>query len=250
MTNRLWVLGSAGWMPAAGCETSCLLVELDDELVMLDAGTGVANLALASEALERHDHLSIVLSHYHLDHVVGLMYLKRFVANMRVDVYGPGIPVYPRSTADYVSDLLQDALYSAGSEGFAREVRYHDYAGRDFYVGNVKVAVRPQRHSAPSFELRLADAVTYATDTTFSPAVWGAPAPIKVLLHECWQVGDGDPRHTSIEALVAGLPTDRFERTLLVHQNPEWDETARTEVARIAERHGMELARDGMVLPL
>ena len=250
MADRLWVLGSAGWMPAAGRETSCLLVELGDELVMLDAGTGVANLALASEALERHDRLRIVLSHYHLDHVVGLMYLKRFVAEMRVDVYGPGIPVYPRSTAAYVADLLQDALYSAGSEGFAREVRYHDYAGRDFCVGNIPIAVRAQHHSAPSFELRLADAVTYATDTSFRASDWHTAAPTKVLLHECWQVEDKDPRHTSAEALAAGLPTNRFERTLLVHQNPEWDETARATVERIAQRHGMELARDGMVLDL
>ena len=149
MADRLWVLGSAGWMPSAGNETSCFLVELGDELVMLDAGTGVANLGLASEALKRHDRVHVLLSHYHLDHVVGLMYLKRFFDDKRVDVYGPGIPVYPRSTASYIADLLQDTLYSAGSEGFAREVRFHDYAGQDFRVGDVPVTVRPQQGAAP-----------------------------------------------------------------------------------------------------
>ena len=250
MVDRLWVLGSAGWMPSAGNETSCFLVELGDELVMLDAGTGVANLGLASEALKRHDRVHVLLSHYHLDHVVGLMYLKRFFDDKRVDVYGPGIPVYPRSTASYIADLLQDALYSAGSEGFAREVRFHDYAGQDFRVGDVPVTVRPQQHSAPSFELRLADAVTYATDTSFCPAAWKNPVPTKVLLHECWQQGSGDPRHTSVEALAQDLPTDRFGHTLLIHHNPAWDEATRAEVARIAKRHGMELARDGMVIDL
>ena len=149
MSDKLWILGSAGWMPAAGRETSCFLVELDDELVMLDAGTGVANLSLVPEVLERHDRLSIVLSHSHLDHVSGIMYLRRFTANKRVDVYGPGQPVYPRTTAAYVADLLQDGLYSAGHLGFAREVHFHDYAGCDFRVGNVTVFVRRQEHSAP-----------------------------------------------------------------------------------------------------
>ena len=64
----LWVLGSAGWMPKAGQETSCLLLEAQGQLIMLDAGTGVANLGLAAKALQRHDRLSILLSHYHLDH--------------------------------------------------------------------------------------------------------------------------------------------------------------------------------------
>ena len=250
MAGTLWVLGSAGWMPAGGRETSCFLLELGDELIMLDAGTGVANLSLVPDVLRSHDRLSILLSHYHLDHMTGLMYLKRFVSDKRVDIYGPGRPAYPRTTEAYVADLLQETLYSAGHEGFAREVRYHDYGGRDFHVGSVPIHVRPQQHSAPSFELRLADAVTYATDTSFRPASWAEPAPTQVLLHECWQLGDGDPRHTSVEALASGLPRDRFGRTLLVHMNPAWDEAERAEVERIAWASGMELARDGMALSL
>ena len=148
MEATLWVLGSTGWMPRAGQETSCFLLETAGQLVMLDAGTGVANLCLAAEALRRHEHLSVVLSHYHLDHLVGLMYLKRFAADKRVDVYGPGRPVYPRTTGEYVADVLQDAVYSSGPFGFAREVRYHDYGGDDFFLGDLHVEVQAQSHSA------------------------------------------------------------------------------------------------------
>ena len=94
MDATLWVLGSAGWMPKAGQETSCFLLEAQGQLIMLDAGTGVANLELVPEVLQRYDRLSVLLSHYHVDHLVGLMYLKRFAADKRVDVYGPGKPVY------------------------------------------------------------------------------------------------------------------------------------------------------------
>ena len=248
--SDLWVLGSAGWMPRAGQETSCFLLEAQGQLVMLDAGTGVSNLGLAAEALKRHDRLTVLLSHYHLDHLVGLMYLKRFVADKRVDVYGPGRPVYQKTTEQYVGDLLQDALYSSGPFGFAREVRYHDYGGQDFRVGNLPVTVRLQVHSSPSFELRVGDLVTYATDTSFDAAAWEGCASSKLLLHECWQLGAGDTRHTSIEALAAGLPRERFGRVLLVHHNPSWDECERAEAERTAACHGMELARDGMVVPL
>ena len=250
MSATLWVLGSAGWMPRAGQETSCFLLEVDDQLVMLDAGTGVANLGLVTEVLRRHDRLSILLSHYHLDHLVGLMYLKRFVADKRVDVYGPGRPVYPKSTEEYLGDMLQDALYSSGPFGFAQEVHYHDYSGKDFRVGDLPVAVRAQSHSAPSFELRVGDLVTYATDTSFDTTAWEESAPSKLLLHECWQVGAGDPRHTSVEALAAGLPRERFGRVLLIHHNPSWDAGERAELERTAAWCGIELAHDGMAISL
>lgn len=250
MHATLHILGCAGWMPKAGQQTSCFLLEAADQLIMLDAGTGVANLELVSDVLQRHDRLSILLSHYHLDHVMGLMYLKRFTENKCVDVYGPGRPVYPKTTEEYVGDLLQNALYSGGPRGFAREVHYHDYGGQDFCVGGLSVAVRAQDHSAPSFELRVGDLVTYATDTSFDHTTWEDCAPSRLLLHECWQVGSGDARHSSVEALAAGLPRERFGRVLLIHHNPSWDADERAEVELIAADSGMELAHDGMVVEL
>lgn len=250
MDATLWVLGSAGWMPKAGQETSCFLLEAQGQLIMLDAGTGVANLELVAEVLQRHARLSILLSHYHVDHLVGLMYLKRFVADKHVDVYGLGKPVYPRSTEEYACDLLQNALYSLGPYGFAREVRYHDYGGRDFCVGDLQVAVREQSHSSPSFELRLGNLVTYATDTSFDAAAWENYPRTELLLHECWQSGAGDPRHTSVEVLASGLPREQFERVLLIHHNPSWDADERAEIERTAARYGIELAHDGMMVTL
>ena len=240
------ILGSMGWMPANGQQTCCVLVELGDELVMLDAGTGVANLSQYGDVLAGHDHLSILLSHYHLDHVAGLMYLKRFASAMRVDVYGPGAPAYPRSTESYCSDVLQPATYSSGHRGFAREVRYFDYGGRDFSIGRVHVGVRPQRHSAPSFELRIEDVLVYATDTCFDANAWGDVAPAHVLLHECWQRSADDPRHTSVESLTKGLMPNTFDRVVLLHQNPAWSAQDREAIACDAAEHGFELARDGL----
>lgn len=217
---------------------------------MLDAGTGVANLDLAADALGRHDRLSVVLSHYHLDHVTGLMYLKRFVADKRVDIYGPGRPVYPHATEEYMGDVLQGPLYASGPHGFAREVRYHDYGGQGFNLGSLPVAVRPQDHSSPSFELRFGDLVTYATDTGFDARAWEGCSPSRLLLHECWQATADDPRHTSMEALAKGLPRQRFGRVLLVHHNPALSPNERQAIQGTAARHGMEIARDGMVVSL
>ncbi len=242
-----WVLGSMGWMPARKQQTACVLVELGSDLVLLDAGTGIANLGLCANVLARHERLCVLLSHFHLDHVAGLMYLKRFAADKTVDVYGPGTYAYPRSTEDYLSDVLQPAVYSSGHTGFARTVRYHDFSGSRFVVGDVRVGVRPQRHSSPSFELRLNDDVVYATDTSFYAEDWREVRPAKLLLHECWQASGRDARHTDIQSLVAGVP-NAFGRVVLIHQNPAWDDAERVEVEQAALSRGFELAYDGMAI--
>ena len=244
--SHVWVLGSMGWMPARDQQTACVLVEHAGELLLLDAGTGVANLDRVADVVARHDQVSVLLSHYHLDHIVGIMYLNRFLADKRLDIYGPGRPVYSRTTASYVADVLQRDVYSLGPDCFAREVRCRDYGGKSFRVGRVRVGVRPQVHSSPSFELRLDDVLVYATDTNFDATAWHAVAPAQLLLHECWQVRADDPRHTSVEALVTGRLHESFGQVVLIHQNPGWSDDERREVERVATAHGIDVAYDGM----
>jgi len=102
---KLYVLGSGGWIPNKN-ETSCFLIEHKNELIMFDAGTGVSNLKHYAEVMGRYDTISIVLSHYHLDHVVGLIYLLPFIKGKKLNIYGPGKPVYEKSTEEYLNDLL------------------------------------------------------------------------------------------------------------------------------------------------
>lgn len=246
--GRLWVLGSMGWMPRDGQETCSYLVECDDQLIMLDAGTGVSNLYRYTDVLSRYDRLSILLSHYHLDHMAGLMYLKRFCRDLTLDIYGPGKPVYPKTTEQYLSDFLQSAIYSSGPFGFARTVRYFDYGGKDFDVGETHIEVTPQRHSSPSFQLRLGTDIVYATDTAFDATSWSNVQPTHILLHECWQLSSGDPRHSSAEALVSGLPHPSFDHVLFIHHNPAWTPDDRRAISALASTAGISLAEDGMCI--
>lgn len=72
---QIRVLGCSGSI-AAGCRTTAFL--LDDD-ILIDAGTGVGDLTL--EELERIDH--ILLSHSHLDHVLGVPLLADSVMRRR-----------------------------------------------------------------------------------------------------------------------------------------------------------------------
>ena len=61
---RIRVLGCSGGI-GAGSRTSAMLIDND---VLLDAGTGISDLALDELKLIRH----VFLTHAHLDHIAGL----------------------------------------------------------------------------------------------------------------------------------------------------------------------------------
>jgi len=69
------VLGCSGSI-AAGCKTTAFLLDGD---VLIDAGTGVGDLAL--EELARIDH--ILISHSHLDHILSIALLADSVMRVR-----------------------------------------------------------------------------------------------------------------------------------------------------------------------
>ena len=66
---RLHCLGTAGYHPSETRQTSCYF--FPEAGIVLDAGSGIFRLP----SLIQTDHLDILLSHAHLDHIAGLTYL-------------------------------------------------------------------------------------------------------------------------------------------------------------------------------
>ncbi|MBR2483911.1 MAG: MBL fold metallo-hydrolase [Oscillospiraceae bacterium] len=90
--NTVTLLGTRGSMPCSGKEylryggrTTCILVQLASETLLLDGGSGMAFLKAESVPLRR---LSILLTHAHVDHLLGLP-MSPILAkkNVTVDLY-------------------------------------------------------------------------------------------------------------------------------------------------------------------
>ena len=76
MENRITFLGVRGSIPVSGeayrhygCATTCFLIELEGETVLVDAGNGILNLP--AETLDLPE-ITMLLTHPHLDHLIGL----------------------------------------------------------------------------------------------------------------------------------------------------------------------------------
>ena len=221
---KLHVLGCGGFVPTRN-ETSCFLVEHRNQLIMLDAGTGVCNLPKYRDVLERYDTLTILLSHYHLDHLIGLIYLTPFVQDKKLVIYGPGKPAYEQTTEEYLTEFLKPPFFVRTPHQLTRDVEVHDYSAGDFQIGDISIRIFPQKHSHPSFRINIDQKLVYATDTSYREDLIPSSEGAAYLLHECVFL-DSCPNknHTCLRELTEKLRDNPFEKVLLVHQQPVWTE--------------------------
>ena len=92
------------------------------------------------------------------------------------------------------------------------------------------------------------DKLIYATDTTFDPGVWNELSGT-LLLHECWDCHQTiSDRHTSLWQLKYQLPLNKFDKVLLLHQNPAWDVSDYEFIEKSIAGTNLILAKDGMQL--
>jgi ribonuclease BN (tRNA processing enzyme) len=238
---RLTILGSAGWMPTDGRETACYAIREDDRLLVLDAGTGLRRLVTEPGLLAGVRGIDLVLSHFHLDHVIGLSYLAAL--DRPVTVHGPGDWLYGRPTTELLEELLRPP-YQASQR--ARTVRELTEAG--VVWGEHRLQVRHQvSHTAPSVAYRLDDLLSYCTDTGHDPGNAGFAAGCRLLLHEAWSTEDVSELGHSSAAQAADIARQAgVQKLLLIHLPPDQD--VRQLLAQAsAVFPATELATDGEV---
>jgi ribonuclease BN (tRNA processing enzyme) len=99
---RIRILGCSGGI-GAGSRTSAMLIDDD---VLIDAGTGIGDLALADIRTVRH----VFLTHAHLDHIAGLPML---VDSVFEEDFEEPVTVYARSeTLDAIkAHLFNDVIW-------------------------------------------------------------------------------------------------------------------------------------------
>lgn len=70
--------------------TSCVALSCEDELVILDAGSGFVFLGQEPQDFSRYKKIHLFITHYHYDHIIGIPFFKPFYQKaLTVHVYGP-----------------------------------------------------------------------------------------------------------------------------------------------------------------
>jgi ribonuclease BN (tRNA processing enzyme) len=184
---KIAALGAAGYLPSYGRQTMSFLVLDGERRILLDAGTGLARLgepAIAA-ALPAGAPLDVLLTHYHLDHVVGLSYLPGLAKERPVRIHAPEPPLTAHGP-EALDRLLTPPLFPLTVDRWAMptEIRPYGPSGPD--LGGLAVRVRSQRHPGGSVGVRIGDTIAYVTDTVMDPATAELARGVDLLLHEVW----------------------------------------------------------------
>lgn len=223
------VLGCSGSI-AQGCHTTAFL--LDDD-ILIDAGTGVAQLPL--EDLARIDH--ILLSHSHLDHVLGVPLLADSVMRMRVGRAPIQVHALPQTLDVLRRHLFNDLLwpdFTRLPSPAAPAITLHPLAvGQHLQLGRQQrhIEVLPARHSVPAVGYAVAGPTgwwVYTGDTGPDPSRWEAlqhrqinDLVIEIAFPERERILARDSQHHCPSSLVADLAhVGAHTRVHLTHCKP------------------------------
>ena len=247
MLGTLTILGGGGWFPAHSRHTASALLRNGDSAVLIDAGTGVARLVERPQLLDGITRLDIVLTHFHLDHVVGVAYLPAIGVCEHTTVWGPGRLLYDTSTRGVLESVSHEPLHPVPLE--EQDIDVRDMPAGELELPSVRIGLRRQdRHSAPSLGLRFDDSFAWITDTAYDPDSAQFAAGCRLLAHEAWFPAD-KPRnpeiHSSAREAAQVAAGAGIERLLLIHLPPFAQDVSGLLREAQAEVPGSQLAEDG-----
>ncbi len=249
-----------------GGHTPCATVESSTgALVIVDAGTGLKRLGekLAGRMGSRELELHLFLTHFHLDHVLGLPFFAPLYSPQATIHFHAAAP--PRETEKYLSGLMLGRYFPVAFRETAARKVFHRVGDDSISVGKLKISSCPLNHPQGSvaYKVEEKDAhVVFATDTeppergmderlagfingvacyicdaTFTPREyrmrqgWG---------HSTWLEGTKLARHAGVRHLV------------LSHLNPDHPDGRIDEMVRQARREFRHTAaaREGLSLEI
>jgi ribonuclease BN (tRNA processing enzyme) len=83
---KLYFLGTNGWYDTKTGNTLSVLLDTDQAYIVFDAGNGFYKL---DKYIKESKPIILQLSHFHLDHIIGLHVLNKFNFRQGINIFGP-----------------------------------------------------------------------------------------------------------------------------------------------------------------
>ncbi|MCM8596077.1 3',5'-cyclic-nucleotide phosphodiesterase [Accumulibacter sp.] len=254
---RLRVLGCSGGIGGRDLRTTSLLVDDD---ILIDAGTGVADLVLAD--LARIDH--IFLTHAHLDHLAALPLLVDSVSDLR------DTPITLHATAATLTSIGKHIFNWVIWPDFTvipsferPAMQYREVSvGQPLRLGSRTITALPAEHTVPAVGYQLdsgAASLVFTGDTTINPAFWpivNRIANLRYLLIETAFPNRGRrlaevSRHLCPSMLAAELKQLKVDAEIYIsHLKPGQIELTMSEIESCASRYRPKMLRHGQSFDL
>ncbi|MFN3825691.1 MAG: MBL fold metallo-hydrolase [Pseudorhodobacter sp.] len=270
---RVTLWGVRGSLPVSGAmagefggQTICIEMRCGDQVLIFDAGSGLApaGAALAAEGCAR---ITLMLTHAHYDHVIGLPFFTPFWnPAVRIDLWS-GHLAGRMSTAEIVDDFLRQPFFPVGRDCFNAQVAMRDFTPGDVLEPAPGLVIRSAALNHPGGAVgyrvewagRVAAVVTDIEHVTGQqdPAVLALASGADLLLYDAAYEDSELEKlhgfgHSTWQEAIRVAEAAGAARLGLIHHAP-WRapaELARIEAAAMDRFAGAFCGRDGMVIDL
>jgi len=138
--------GTRGSYPSAkvnflkfGGNTACIEIHCANQLIILDAGTGIIDVGLdsikdsiISENKKPH-HATIILTHVHQDHIQGLQFYKPlFISDSTINLFG--LNTNEENLKDTLKTVLFDKVFPLGLDEIRSNFNIKNFSANDVIV--------------------------------------------------------------------------------------------------------------------
>lgn len=134
-----------------GSRTSCVFVSEGDNVLILDAGSGIQQFNSLNFPGKRID---ILLTHLHMDHILGLGFFTPFFnSTMEAHIWGPRIR--SESLRSRLSRYLSPPLFPVLLRDLPCKLIFHEIGNTDFEINNFKITSNYVIHQGPTVGFRV-----------------------------------------------------------------------------------------------
>jgi len=175
---RLTFLGTNGWYDSPTGSTVCALLESKGCSIILDAGYGIHKLDRYMKNGPKKV-VRLFLSHFHLDHIVGLHTLNKFKLR-RLEIFGP------KGTKKALKDIMRPP-FTFNVKDLDFQLNIHELSDGVHRLP-FEVECRPLLHATPCMGYRFeldGKTVAYCTDTGICEGLRKLASGVDLLVVEC-----------------------------------------------------------------
>jgi phosphoribosyl 1,2-cyclic phosphodiesterase len=207
---RLTFWGTRGSIPSPGRETvryggntPCLELRLaNDELIILDAGTGIKNLGEALAARNEPVDTHLLISHPHWDHIQGFPFFKpNFVPGTRLTIVG--YETEQVSLQKVVSDLMNKVYFPVHLDELKATLGFRNVGEESFEIAGAHVQTILLNHPSFAVGYRISQggkSIVYISDNEpFDYRVATAMQGVDSAIIDAYGRTDGDPNRRVFE---------------------------------------------------
>ena len=211
---KVLFLGTNGWYDTDTGNTTCILIEADDYFVILDAGNGFYKIDPYITSTNKKP-IYLFLSHFHLDHIVGLHILNKFDFSQGMRIYGQA------GTKDILDTIINEP-YTVPFAKLPFEVEVYELSEGQHnipFAVECKFLLHSSKCLGYRFELD-GKIITYCPDTGICENAIELAANADLLITECsFKMGqrNAEWQHLNPEDAVQIAKEANAKKLALIH---------------------------------